>query len=90
MIFTPFTQRVLAQARARQFTVDCQPRGGRLVCFLSQPGREGAFGALYVGARTGRITGAVLYRGNRDLAGTRYRGARAAARAIRQTTTPGR
>ena len=89
-MLTPFTQRVLAQARARQFTVDCQPRGGRLVCFLSQPGREGAFGALYVGARTGRITGAVLYRGNHDLVGTRYRGARAAAGAIRESIAPGR
>lgn len=84
---TSFTARVVEQALARRFRVEGRRQGGRLVILLNQRGRENTFGALYVGVRTGRITGAVLHRGNNDPLGNRYIGARAAAHAHPGNTT---
>jgi hypothetical protein len=81
---TAFTAAVLAVAEARGFRPELRNEGGRVVVYLSQPGAAGTFGALYVGAQSGRITGAVLYRGNANVdRPERFRGAQAAGRAIR-------
>jgi hypothetical protein len=85
LAMTTVTKRILRQAQQRGFRVRTSLAGGRAIHYLDQHGQDGSFGAVYVGQRTGRITGAVLHRGNEDAAGTRYRGALATGRAIRET-----
>ena len=83
MPMTTVTARVIRQAQERGFRIRTRVAAGRTVHLLDQHGQDGHFGAVYVGQRSGRITGAVLHAGNRDTAGTRVRGALATGRAIR-------
>lgn len=82
---TTVTRRILSQAQQRGFRVRTFLAGGRVIHYLDQHGQDGSFGAVYVGRHTGHITGAVLHHGNADSDGTRYRGALATGRAIRET-----
>lgn len=74
---TTFTTIVLAAAGAQGFTVGAPfTHGGRVTYPVGQPGAHGHFGAIYVGAKTGTITGAVVESAHGVLG--RARGAREA------------
>jgi hypothetical protein len=64
LAMTTVTRRILRQAQQRGFRVRTSLAGGRVIHYLDQHGQDGSFGAVYVGQRTGRITGAVLHQGN--------------------------
>jgi hypothetical protein len=84
---TSVTERIIRQAQHRGFRIRTTTVGGRTIHVVDQHGQDGCFGAIYVGRRSGRITGAILHQGNQDAAGTRVRGALATGRAIRATPT---
>ena len=87
MVMTSVTERIIRQAQHHGFRIRTTTAGGRTIHMVDQHGQGGCFGAIYVGQRSGRITGAILHQGNQDAAGTRLRGALATGRAIRATPT---
>ncbi len=64
---TAVTRRVVALAAAgglRPHVDGSGPRQGRVTIIVNGPGRDAIFGAIYVGAKTGRILHAMLTHGN--------------------------